>query len=422
MKRLILLSTLTLLLVLIIGSSAFATLGRIRALGNADYYFKDIYHIYMNPAYLGQYTNSVYGELGTYYYWMEEDDTPYDQFLGINYKVYKGLSLGLTLNRVAYWDVSDLFDEFEVGIPEPINEFDFMASYDFEKLHIGASLYHAGNIREEEYDYEDTLADPNYTYTSNWEASSGTTALTAGFLFDLNENSNIEAMFKLNFDRGKYKYDYSNSTGTSYFYNLETDGGNGIEFGARAFFGVIENFQLVPLFAFGTESIFLKYADEDTSYSTGDLKMSYFVVGLGGNLKLDKGMVAGGINVSQYKWTDETDREYPYEYKDWYMPGFNLGVEYDLTKWLVARIGMEKEFGRTEYKYDDLLPPYLYHDVYKYRWTTDDHDFIGMGVGFKFSKFKVDATVGEDNFFEGGYILSGKQNNMFGTLSATFEF
>lgn len=66
MKRLILVSTVTLLLVILIGGSAFATLARIRALGNTDNYFKDIYHIYTNPSYLGMYTNTVYGELGTY--------------------------------------------------------------------------------------------------------------------------------------------------------------------------------------------------------------------------------------------------------------------------------------------------------------------------------------------------------------------
>lgn len=66
MKRLLLLSTVTLLLVILIGGSAFATIARIRALGNQDYFFKDIYHIYTNPAYLGMYTNTVYGELGFY--------------------------------------------------------------------------------------------------------------------------------------------------------------------------------------------------------------------------------------------------------------------------------------------------------------------------------------------------------------------
>ncbi|HVP36973.1 MAG TPA: hypothetical protein VMT04_08260, partial [Terriglobales bacterium] len=110
MKRLLLISTVTLLLAVLIGGSAFATVARIRALGNYDYFFKDIYHIYMNPAYLGQYTNTVYGELGYYYNYdgIEQYYTPTNQFLGINYKLYKGLSLGLTLNRPGETDFSDV--------------------------------------------------------------------------------------------------------------------------------------------------------------------------------------------------------------------------------------------------------------------------------------------------------------------------
>jgi len=461
MKRLLLLSTLTLLLVLIIGSSAFATLGRIRSLGNADYYFKDISHIYVNPAFLGQYTNTVYAELGSYYDWMDEYDTPYDQTLGINYKVYKGLSLGLTLNRYEDW-IAGYFiphDE-EFDFPYPINGYDILASYDFEKLHIGVSFYHAGNKDEgsSRYTNEDTLtgSEDYETYLSEYEASSGISSLTGGFVFDLDENKTIEGMVKLSFDRAKYTSLYTDTGFYSWGYNwneyedrsYETDGGTRIEFGARAFWGVSENFQVVPLFAFGTESISLDssvidyYRNSDFGViradtgkgSTGDYKESYFLIGLGGNLKLDKGMVVGGLNLTRYKWTDELDTISTHESTEWFMPGFNLGVEYELTKWLTARVGMEKWFGRDEYKseYDYWYPSPPDPDSFRYHWTSlyeykdrfsnNPEDFIGLGVGFKFSKFKVDATVGEQNLFQGGYILSGKERNMFGILSATFEF
>ncbi len=103
------------------------------------------------------------------------------------------------------------------------------------------------------------------------------------------------------------------------------------------------------------------------------------------------------------------------------MPGFNLGVEYELTKWLTARIGMEKEFGRYDEKEHYGNSPWFY----EYKGSFSDpssQDFIGTGVGFKFSKFQVDATVGEENFFEGTYLLSGIQRNLFGTMSVVFTF
>ncbi len=403
MKRFILLSTVTLLLVILIGSSAFATLARIRSLGNADYFFKDIYHIYANPAYLGMYTNTVYGELGFYnrFDGGTEQFTPEDQFLGINYKLYKGLSLGLTLNRM----VSTDFNYYR--FPSPINPFDLMASYDFEMLHLGVGLYHAGNKEEFKNGVD---------YSS--ESSSGNTALTAGFVFNLMEKNEIEGMLRLNLDRGKLSYTSGTTTST-----LETDGGNGIQIGARGFFQLTDNFQMVPLVAFGTESISLKgTGDEAGNSSTGDFKENFFIVGLGGNLKLDKGMVAGGLNLTRMRWTDESDTTFiTDEYTEWFVPGFNLGVEYELTKWLTARMGMEKEFGRYEDKWHPANQAVFFEEKGRFS-SPNSQDFIGLGVGFKFSKFQVDATVGEDNFFEGTYLLSGIQRNLFGTVSAVFTF
>jgi hypothetical protein len=415
MKRLLLLSTVTLLLVIFIGGSAFATIARIRSLGNQDYFFKDIYHIYMNPAYLGSYTNTVYGELGYYYYYTgtEQYYTPNEQFLGINYKLYKGLSLGLTLNRAAETDFSYFGYNWSNYIPYPINEYDILASYDFEKLSLGLGLFHAGN----KFEWEATGG----TNPASYEGSSGTTALSGGFRYMLGEKHEIEGMLRLSFDRAKWTesgYMYTGSTGT-----LETDGGNGIEFGARGFFQVNDNFQVIPLVAYSSESMSLTGSGSMTSYATtGKLKESFLIIGLGGNLKLDKGMVAGGLNFYREKWVNETDTTSWTDDETYqYLPGFNLGVEYELTKWLVARVGMEKEFGRYEDKYHYGNSTWFYD--YKSRFSDpNSQDFIGLGVGFKFSKFQVDATVGEDNLYEGTYLLSGIQRNLFGNMSVVFTF
>ena len=361
MKRFILLSTVTLLLVILIGSSAFATLARIRSLGNADYFFKDVYHIYANPAYLGMYTNTVYGELGFYnrFELGTEQFTPEDQFLGINYKLYKGLSLGLTLNRFVSTDFNSFF------FPSPINPFDLMASYDFENLRLGVGLYHAGNKYELKngVDYSE-------------ESSSGNTALTAGFVFNLMEKHEIEGMLRLNLDRGKLTYTDAGATST-----LETDGGNGIQFGARGFFQLTDDFQMVPLIAFGSESISLKGTGAEAGNSTtGDFKENFFIVGLGGNLKLDKGMVVGGLNVTRMRVTDESDTTFiTDEETEWFMPGFNLGVEYELTKWLTARMGMEKEFGRYEDKWHYSNSAFFYEQKGRFP-SPSSEDFIGWRV------------------------------------------
>lgn len=410
MKRFILLSTVTLLLVILIGGSAFATIARIRSLGNQDYFFKDIYHIYMNPAYLGMYTNTVYGELG-YYSNLDatEQFTPDQQFLGINYKLYKGLSLGLTLNRPGGTDFSDINSSY---FPSPINQFDFLASYDFSNLRLGLSLFHEAGY------YEASQTDD---VTDKYKETSSATALTGGFVYTLGGKHEIEGMIKINFDRGDYT---ESGTGEgAYTGELKTDGGNGIQVGARGFFQLNDNFQVIPLVAFWSESMSLIGTGSlESQSSTGKYKENFFVVGLGGNLKLDKGMVAGGLSLSRMHWINQTDTtSWQDDETDWYVPGFNLGVEYELTKWLTARIGMEKEFGRYDEKEHYGNSPWFYEYKGSF-YDPSNQDFIGTGVGFKFSKFQVDATVGEESFFEGTYLLSGIQKNLFETISVVFTF
>ncbi|HVP37466.1 MAG TPA: hypothetical protein VMT04_10760, partial [Terriglobales bacterium] len=296
---------------------------------------------------------------------------------------------------------------------DPINEYDILASYDFEKLHLGLGFFHAGNKEE----YKATGGTTPY----NYESTSGATAITGGFVYNLLEKHEIEGMLRLNFDRAKYtESNYEEATGTG---TLQTDGGNGIELAARGFFQLKDNFQLIPLIAYYDESMSLTGSGSMASYATtGKYKENMFLIGLGGNLKLDKGMVAGGLNLSRMKWTNDADTTYVQdEETDWYVPGFNLGVEYELTKWLTARMGMEKEFGRYEDKYHYGGSPWFYD--YKDRFTSpSSDDFIGLGLGFKFSKFQVDATFGENELFDGTYLLSGHQNNLFGFLSTVFTF
>lgn len=487
MKRLLLLSTVTLLLVILIGGSAFATVARIRALGNQDYFFKDIYHIYANPAYLGSYTNSVYGELGTYQGRFIDGSSydPADQFLGINYKIYKGLSLGLALNRKDCWDptpttfdslpgfAQKLHERFNdivnpsndtVTIPSAQNPYEFIASYDLEKIHFGVSLYRAGNTREFAYSYNShidsifsgstrRLFPFDSTYSYDWKLSSSNTTLKGGFLFELSEKYSVEAAIRLGFDKAKGERNISyrgllpatgldtNTTVNTVKETIKSEGGTGIAFQLRGFFELLENFQVVPLFEFSSKSMAVSsvYDSSGTrfiygtgtrsdsalhsSYKSGDYKDSYFIIALGGNLKLDKGMVAGGIHLRKEKVKDESVTKVTDQSTTWYMPGFNLGAEYELTKWLTARLGMQKWFGKNEHKVDNLftLVRESQSDT-KSRFSSSDEDFIGAGVGFKFSKFQIDATVGDNNFFEGTYLLSGVQRNLFGTMSVVFTF
>jgi hypothetical protein len=445
-KRKIFASLLVVVLSLVLASTSFATLARIQALGNSDLFFKDIYHIYVNPAYLGMYSNSVYAELGNYYYYdkVQQDGYNYGQFGGINLKIYKGLNLGLTLNRgitspnwnffswmpVNSWYTNDFYDfpnysseywgDWGIDQEDMIHRFDFMASYDWENMHLGLGFFHSGDKWTDTYWSPDTASIPDY----DEEASASTMGITFGGLFNFGEDSkhSAEIFGTINFDKAKAEGTYP----SDYFEKYETDGGTGMRVGGRAFLALFEKIDIVPVFGFASEKISMKYEDPDTEITSGDLKMSYFFGGLGANYKLDKGMVTGGLTVAQYVWDDQVYKGGD-EYRAYYdketekiFPGFNIGVEYGLTKWLDGRMGIQEFFGKT--KDEDGNHYYGYKETDEWLWNNYPEDFLSFGLGFKFSKFKVDATVYEYNFFHGTYLLSGQSAPIFGTLSATFEF
>jgi hypothetical protein len=54
--------------------------------------------------------------------------------------------------------------------------------------------------------------------------------------------------------------------------------------------------------------------------------------------------------------------------------------------------------------------------------VTSPDQTITTGIGFHFNRFSVDGTVGERLFKNGLYILTGKTNDLFGMLSASYNF
>jgi hypothetical protein len=237
--------------------------------------------------------------------------------------------------------------------------------------------------------------------------------------------------------KGDFTVDTLSSTTTNYeSEHYKTDGGTGMSIGGRAFLALFEKVDIVPVFGFSTEKISMKYtgansARRDTSVKSGDYKENVFFAGCGANWKLEKGMVEGGLAIAQYTVDNKINANndtlvYQNKSTEKYFPGFNLGVEYGLTKWLDARVGVQEFFGNDKDK--GKQTKWYYSSGNYTRWDNEylfnnyPEDFLSFGLGFKFSKFRIDGTIYEKNFFEGTYLLSGRQTNVFGTLSATFEF
>ncbi len=57
-----------------------------------------------------------------------------------------------------------------------------------------------------------------------------------------------------------------------------------------------------------------------------------------------------------------------------------------------------------------------------YKTASNYDQTISLGAGFHFGRFSIDATVSEKWLKEGINFVSGRQNDLFGVVSASYNF
>lgn len=147
--------------------------------------------------------------------------------------------------------------------------------------------------------------------------------------------------------------------------------------------------------------------------------------GIGANYKIGKSSTliaavkplrfASRTTTEPSGWADDTDSKLTWRYI--FIPEYNLGLEAEITPWLVGRIGAQQDYAFYKYNRDEQGSSADYQaSFYTSDFTTN------LGLGFKFGKFTLDTVLSKALLFDGPDFIGGNANGIASKVSITAEF
>jgi hypothetical protein len=407
-----------LLLLVIMTFGAFAQsipsgTARYEALGYNPFIMDAATDINRNPAWGGMYRNYGFGDLGRA---TGESSDFYldDQYIGVNFGLGKKFNAGLILNKNKGMIFSGLFNAEgrfnSLGISNPIVPLEVLFGYTStnKKLHIGLAPYYASWSKD------------STTSGVLTERTSSTLGGTLGVI-SIMKNGWVEG--NVDFRMNSFKFADTSAT-------YKNDGGMELGVGLRAFLMVNKpnKINFVPYASFNMVSWQPNYTPVDP---TGhDYKWSNFAFGVGLNMPvLDNGLLAGGLSFALSSYEDnatandpETGITYDYKVTQMSLPQFNFGLEWGFADWFTGRAGYSRSVINQKVTFTSTSGGTSTTSEIKEMLASNPDQTITLGVGFHFNRFSLEGTMGEKFFQRGPYILSGHGTDMFGILSASYNF
>jgi hypothetical protein len=384
---------------------------RYEALGNSPFILDASIDMNNNPAWSTQYKDYSFGDLGRN---TVNDFELSDQWAGINFGLSKEINLGLVLNKTegmwsgfSAWNNNYVVDTLGVNAPiVPLKViFGWQASPTFA---LGVAPQFAS------WSSENTST--TSSGTSTLKKSSMTIGGTVGVIGKLNKTDWIEG--GVDFKSNSFKWENTATTTTT----IDNDGGMELGIFSRAFFMVNKNMnmKLVPYLSFDM----FGFDPKNSSVTTALNNFSWmnFMGGIGLNMPvLDNGLLATGLSFGFHNYEDNLDGQYTYTESGFMLPEFNIGLEWNLTDWLQGRLGYQRAVSSMDYKYEDKSGN---GNVFENKLTQASNPIqtISTGIGFQFGRFSLDGTIGEKFYKQTPYIVSGKTQDVFGVLSASYNF
>jgi hypothetical protein len=390
--------------------------GRYEALGSSPFILDAATDINNNPAWNTQYRNYAFGDIGRDYIGTQDFQLS-GQYAGATFGVSKKLNLGMILNkRDDYWNLfnanpDEPWRPNNNDVSEPIVPFKGLIGYTASKnFHLGLAPYFA----YWKSDYTDT--DTNQT---TYDRSATSLGGTLGFIYMIKKGW-VEGALK--FGMNSFKFETTTPIGGARTLTTTVESNGGIHFGAgfRAWIYPKTNSKLaiVPLLGFSSYSWNPKQtsptAVEGLNYSWLNLNG-----GVGINIPvLDDIQIAGGL-VVEYNSSKADSGAFEYKRTDFVLPRFNLAGETSIAEWLTARFGYSRSVTMVKIEQNPFAGRTIETN---YLEASDYAQTVSLGAGFHFGRFSIDGTVSERWLKEGINFVSGGDNDLFGVISASYNF
>ncbi len=414
--------TLTILTLLIMTSVGFAQsipsgTGRIEALANSPFILDAATDIQNNPAWNTQYRNYTFGDIGRNLV-TGSDFQLSDQFAGVTFGVGKQWNLGMVINkRRDSWDLFNadtVLGPNRVGVSAPIVPFHGLIGYMMNKnTSIGLAPY----ITSWSQEHTDTDTSGS-AFQSDFSSSS--IGATLGILHMIKKGW-IEGA--VGFQMNKYKSIFTQAGTTQ---TVENNGGIGLSVNLRAWMypKTGSKVAVVPVLGFSTYS----FDNKLTAGTITRLGNKYSWLNVNGGVGLNWPVVDDiqlafgmGVTYNSAKAEGQDSTILPAgssaKSTDLIAPVYNFAGETRIADWLTARFGFSRSVDMS--KVETVRGTTV---IDKQTLASNPVNTISLGAGFHFGRFSLDATVSERWLKHGVNFISGGDHDLFGVISASYNF
>ena len=381
--------------------------GRYEALGSSPYILDAATDVYNNPVWSSYYRNYAFGDIGRN---VVNDFQLSDQYAGASFGVSKKWSLGLILNkRSDDWnDFNTAGNTDSIGVKQPIVPTMLLISYMAGKdFYIGLAPYIAMWSSEQ------------ISGTDSDKKSANSFGASLGIMKSMKKWW-IEGV--VDFRMNSYKRDLVSSGTTS---NWKSEGGIQLGVALRGWIypKSSSKIAIVPVLGFHTYSWNPLTTIAGTSTTGTKYSEMAFNGGVGLNWPIsDDIQIAGGIGAMYQTYKGETTptggTTTTAKNTDFIAPQFNFAGETRIADWLTGRFGYSRAIDMSKFEVTSSTGTGSYSETY----PSNDVNTVSLGTGFHFGRFSIDATVSEKWLKEGINFVSGKQNDVFGVVSASYNF
>jgi len=372
--------------------------GRYTALGGSPFILDAHVDMLNNPAWNNYYRNYAFADLNQF-----GESSDFNGSAGVTFGVGKKWNLGMVINRrLDSWSLMS-----GNANTSPIVPFYGM---------IGTSVSKNFHI---------SLA-PYVTMGSTERTDTSGNLLVKNTARSLGANLGFIYMIKKGWIEGNLKFrmnGYKNDSSFTGFSDVaENDGG--MEFGAN-FRGWIyptkgSKVAIVPVLGFSTFSFTPKRTVTTGGTTTVATGSEFSLMSINGGVGLnwpimDDIQIAGGVTAS-YNTSKTSDTTSENKVTSFVAPGFHMALETRITDWITGRLGFTKSISsnKTELNNATITSSGLV--------ANTDATTINLGAGFHFGRFSIDATVSETWLKQGPNFVSGQNTDLFGTISASYNF
>jgi hypothetical protein len=398
--------------------------GRHEALGSNPFILDPVIDLNNNPAWGGQYKDYFFANIGR-----QNAGNGYDiladQWAGVNFGIgqKKEMNLGLVLNKTEdrWSSFNDVSGFSTLGFSEPILPIKILFGINSPSMNLAIAPYYRA------WSQDSNTTNGTFQTTKSWTTSS--LGAQVGGLFKMQSNW-IEGA--IDFKMNSFKYDEQNTGGVNSTNLIEKEGGVQLDVFARGWFVANQNakVKIVPFVKFGVYSWNPKVTQTPVAFTQILPTFSYMNLmgGIGVNMPvLESGIFATGLsfgyNSTEVKIADATN--FDGKTTNFILPKFNIGLEWKFVDWLTGRVGYSRSFVNGSYKETGnttATPPVAYTNEWKRSRSDDAVQTITTGLGLEFGRFCLDGMIGEQVFQNGGYLLMGNKNDLYGVLSASYNF